>query len=168
MLCRRRLQLARCACPTLMRRLQSCRLEYPTSPTTRWSRLGLPRGRHPRSGTDPRTRPATHKLTSWSLKRCRAHDRESRGPPDVAAVRPGHFDFPSTPSNELRVDHHQPTFSHPPSRAATGRIEDLGYAATPQQGAPTYGAVCHIYLPFPTTTRTREGGFSATARYVFS
>ena len=35
-------------------------------------------------------------------------------------------------------------------------IEDLGYAATPQQGAPTYGAVCHTYLPFPTTTRTRE------------
>ena len=24
------------------------------------------------------------------------------------------------------------------------------------RGAPTYGAVCHIYLPFPTTTRTRE------------
>ena len=36
------------------------------------------------------------------------------------------------------------------------------------RGAPTCGAVCHIYLPFPTTTRTREGGFSATARYVFS
>ena len=25
------------------------------------------------------------------------------------------------------------------------------------RGAPTCGAVCHIYLPFPTTTRTREG-----------
>ena len=24
------------------------------------------------------------------------------------------------------------------------------------RGAPTCGAVCHIYLPFPTTTRTRE------------
>ena len=150
-----------------VRRLQPCRLEYPTSPTTRRSRLGLPRGRHPRSGTDPRTRPATHKLTSWSLKRCRAHDRESRGPPDVAAVRPGHFDFPSTPSNSFEwtiTSRHSPT--HPPVRQQGG--SGLRCHTATGSTKATCGAVCHRYLPFPTTTRTREGGFSATARYVFS
>ena len=102
-----------------VRRLQSCRLKFPTSPTTRWRRLGLPRGRRPRSGTDLRTRPATLKLTSWNLKSCRAHDRESRGPPDVAAVRPGHFDLPSSGLMEKTIaSRHSPT--HPPVRQQGG------------------------------------------------
>ena len=42
-----------------MRRLLLCRSRCRTSPSTLWSRPGLPHGRHPRSGTGLRTRPAT-------------------------------------------------------------------------------------------------------------
>ena len=41
------------------RRLLLCRSRCRTSPSTLWSRPGLPHGRHPRSGTGLRTRPAT-------------------------------------------------------------------------------------------------------------
>ena len=41
------------------RLLLLCRSRCRTSPSTLWSRPGLPHGRHPRSGTGLRTRPAT-------------------------------------------------------------------------------------------------------------
>ena len=46
-----------------------------TSPSTLWSRPGLPHGRHPRSGTGLRTRPA--------LPRVHGHVRSSRQPRPV-------------------------------------------------------------------------------------
>ena len=56
-------------------------------------------------------------------------------------------------------------------RSTRSRCEKIQVTTTPAppgivsecRGAPTCGAVCRIYLPFPTTTRTRETNFATVA-----
>jgi len=98
------------------RRTQSCRLEYPTSPPTRWSRLGLPPGRHPRSGTDPRTRPAnsnqrhgTSRAVEPMTERAGAHRAPQPPGPAIPTTLPRHRTSP--PGNVERRNNVEKTTS---------------------------------------------------------